>query len=124
MQQFGRKTLTITFLSCITHHPMNAKNQHKRKCFNFYMSPILKKEKKRKTKEKKKRERGGHVSHPSPLCTAVGRMCFVCQLASVLMGVICAVMSVKYISQLGNVGKLTPVQCLTNHIIKRSLHIH
>lgn len=42
-------------------------------------------------------------------------------------------MSVKYISQLGNVGKLTPVQCLTNHIIKKekkkrkektSLHIH
>lgn len=56
-------------------------------------------------------------------CTA-GRMCFVCQLASVLTGVVCAVMSVKYISQLGNVGKLTPVQCLTNHIIKTSLHIH
>lgn len=55
-------------------------------------------------------------------CTA-GRMCFVCQLASVLTGVVCAVMSVKYISQLGNVGKLTPVQCLTNHIIKTSLHI-
>lgn len=47
-------------------------------------------------------------------CTA-GRMCFVCQ------GVVCAVMSVKYISQLGNVGKLTPVQCLTNHIIKNVL---
>lgn len=53
-------------------------------------------------------------------CTA-GRMCFVCQLASVLTGVVCAVMSVKYISQLGNVGKLTPVQCLTNHIIKTFL---
>lgn len=56
-------------------------------------------------------------------CTA-GRKCFVCQLTSVLTGVVCAVMSVKYISQLGNVGKLTPVQCLTNHIIKTSSHIH
>lgn len=49
---------------------------------------------------------------------------FVCKLISVLTAVVCAVMSVKYISQLGNVEKLTPVQCLTNHIIKTSLHIH
>lgn len=56
-------------------------------------------------------------------CTA-GRMCFICQLTSVLTGAVCAVISVKYISQLGNVGKITPVQCLTNHIIKTSLHIH
>lgn len=45
-----------------------------------------------------------------------GWMRFVCHLTSVLTGVVCAVMSVKYISQLGNVGKLTPVQCLTNHV--------
>lgn len=56
-------------------------------------------------------------------CTA-GRMCFICQFTSVLTGAVCAVISVKYISQLGNVGKITPVQCLTNHIIKTSLHIH
>lgn len=56
-------------------------------------------------------------------CTA-GRMCFICQLTSVLTGAVCAVISVKYISQLGNVGKINPVQCLTNHIIKTSLHIH
>lgn len=68
------------------------------------------------------REDGGHVTHP-PVYSG-GRVCFVCQLTSVLTGVACAVMSVKYISQLGNVGKLTPVQCLTNHIIKTSLHIH
>lgn len=54
-----------------------------------------------------------------------GRMCSLSFFFfSVLTVVICAVMSVKYISQLGNVEKLTPVQCLTNHIIKTSLHIH
>lgn len=44
-----------------------------------------------------------------------GRM-RICHLTSVLTGVVCAVTSVKYMSQLGNVGKLTPVQCLTNHV--------
>lgn len=63
---------------------------------------------------------GGPVSHP-PLYSWED---VVCHLISVLTGVVCAAMSVKYISQLGNVGKLTPVQCLTNHIIQTSLHIH
>lgn len=63
---------------------------------------------------------GGPVSHP-PLYSWED---VVCHLTSVLTGVVCAAMSVKYISQLGNVGKLTPVQCLTNHIIQTSLHIH
>lgn len=44
-----------------------------------------------------------------------GRM-RICHLTSVLTGVVCAVTSVKYVSQLGNVGKLTPVQCLTNNV--------
>lgn len=73
---------------------MNAINQHKG---NF------------------EREDGGRVSQP-PLYSWEDVLC---QLTSVLTGVVCAVMSVKYISQLGNVGKLTPVQCLTNHNIKK-----
>lgn len=47
-----------------------------------------------------------------------------CESGNVKDGV-CAALSVKQnSSQLGNVGKFTPVQCLTSQMIKTSLHVH